>query len=733
MTHTALRSATAAWILTIPVAFITYSATAHATPTVRASAAGTFGRVLPQGDAASMIQQGHEALRRGDDAAALEKFRAAIASNPSNDEAWRIYKETDQAVWLRMLAKGGEYDQIARAFLAKATPGMGAYKKDAAAIEPLIADATGDDFGKRIQANAKLAGQHGPYAVQYLVGALGDAGNDDRRIRAMESAVQIGGSAVPPLVALLQNSDPTIRRSAIVALARLGDIRAKGRLAHLAESDGDNLVRAEAARAAEKMGAAAGSAVDALNAEALNYLRLHQEFVRPIDANTVVWDLVDGKLVDNAIPRALFGTEMARRAATSGTAAKAENAESVALLAMAHAEARVLAKSLPEDTGKVMAEKMPAINESLRLCGTAALMRGLEVAIELGDSRLACELIKELSDNAVHGDGATAAALVAAGMKSTNREVRISSAAAAASIDHHIAGRDDVAGLLGDGVGERVQRIAVVIDEDAGRRAALEAAFTGARWYVASCDTGITGLARIRRFAGCDVILISSSLKDIVAEQLIDDLRADDRTKTVPIVAIAGEKDVEGAKTRFGDKVKNVVAKFDGAAMDAAIEGAPMNPERMRAEELAALCATSIAHGPEVPSAVRGAVLAALADAAGGRADSVRIPAIHALGRFGGDAEQNVLAGVLGDGGASNAAKSAAGMALAAMGSRGMILNEGVFTALTKGLTGDADAGVRAACASALGRAKNMDAATRAKSLQAKQTAFTAGGAPAAN
>jgi CheY-like chemotaxis protein len=440
---------------------------------------------------------------------------------------------------------------------------------------------------------------------------------------------------------------------------------------------------------------------------------------------------VDGKLVDSPVPRAMFGVEMARRAALQSLAAKADNPRALGALAMAQAEGRLLINGLSEEHAKAMNEKLPAMNEELRLCGSGAIVHGLHMAIEMGDSRLACELIKEAADTTTPGDSHSAISLAEAAMKSMNREVRLSGAAAAAFICHKAAGREDIAKLLAEAVGERVQRIAVVIDENSERSHSLKSSFEGARWYAAASDSGISGLARIRRFPGCDVILISDSLKDITAEELITELRTDDRTKNVPIFALSTDKNVEGAKARFGDKVKGVLAKFDGAAMDAAVEGSKLNSERMRAEELASLAAMGLAHAAEIADGARADVLAACADAAGGRADTVRVPAIEVLGRFGGDAQQGALAGVLKSENASSVAKATAAMALSSLGARGVALNAETMNALEAALS-DADAGVRSSAATAIGRAPNLDAAARAALIARKQMPLTVGaGAPA--
>lgn len=677
-----------------------------------------------QGDAKEKMQEGLDQLRRGEDEKALETFRAILGSNPSNEDAWRIWREVDQAVFLRMLAKGGEYESIARALLAKATPSLRESRKDAEAIQALVEEAIGADFAKRQHAMAKLTGEHGAYTIQGLVGPLSDAGNDERRIRAMEVAYRMGGMGVPPLVALLDSEDPTARRSAIVVLARLKDPRALAPVASVGESDPDSIVKAEARRAALSMGWSGldGSSAEAWTAAATSYLRRHADFVRSTDANDVVWDLTSGKLVDSAIPPVLYGTEMARRAALRSLHARADNPRALGVLAMALAEIRTLAPGLTEEQQNALAEKRTAFDEALRLCGANALTTALSMALEVNDANLAIELLREIAATTTPGSPVPMG--VVAALRARSREVRLQAAVTACQIDPNQGMNPEIAKFLADGVGEKVQRIALVIDEMPERRGAFTQGFEEARWFVAPCDTALSGLARVRRFAGVDLIVVSASLRDLVAEEVIDELRADERTKGIPIVVAVEANAVEGATTRFGDRVKAVVAKFDAAAMDALVADAPMNPERMRAEELAAASATAIGHTPVMNEVVREVTLAALAEAAVGRADAVRIPALKALARFAGVNQQQDLASVLTDATASPAAKVAACNALAAVGVRNGAFSAEAQKALAAAAH-DADASVRIAAAGAMGRAPNLDAASREKALHARNVSLS--------
>jgi CheY-like chemotaxis protein len=468
-----------------------------------------------------------------------------------------------------------------------------------------------------------------------------------------------------------------------------------------------------------------GTSADLLTNEAVNYLRRQADYVRTMDPNNIVWDCVDGKLVDSAIPPALYGSEMARRSSLRAVGARADNPRALGLLAMAHCEAHSLLPGLTEEERKALADKAPALDEELRLCGPAALTTALAMALDANDANLSIELLREIA--AVTTPGSPVPVQVSAGLRAKSREVRLRAAVTACQIDPNQGSNPETAKLLADAVGEKVQRIALIVDELTERRLAFTGAFEKARWFAAPCDSALSGLARVRRFSGTDLIVVSASLRDLVAEQVIDELKADDRTKNVPIVVVAAESAVEGAKTRFGANVKSVVAKFDSAAMDALVDGAPMNPERQRAEQLASDAAKALGHAPTMGDAAREASLAALAEAALGRADVVRIPALRALARFGGVNQESAIAAVLTDATATPAAKAAACDAFAGIGSRGGSLSIETQKTLDAALA-DADAGVRAAAANAIGRSPNFDAAARARALAAKATSLSAFG-----
>ncbi|HKE00392.1 MAG TPA: HEAT repeat domain-containing protein, partial [Planctomycetota bacterium] len=118
-----------------------------------------------------------------------------------------------------------------------------------------------------------------------------------------------------------------------------------------------------------------------------------------------------------------------------------------------------------------------------------------------------------------------------------------------------------------------------------------------------------------------------------------------------------------------------------------------------------------------------------LGTAATSASDSVRLPALQALARFGGPKQQDAAASVLADKAAPAEVRSAAASALGGIAQRA---NDPLDEAARRALHGaleDADPTVRAAAANAIGRVPGIDPAERAKWLETKGVKLTTGAA----
>ena len=87
--------------------------------TVAAFLAALQGAALAQdaGGLAQQLKDGIDLLQRGDTAGANAKFRAVLAADPSNDEAYALVKSTSAKQILEMLKAKGDAAQVAERLL----------------------------------------------------------------------------------------------------------------------------------------------------------------------------------------------------------------------------------------------------------------------------------------------------------------------------------------------------------------------------------------------------------------------------------------------------------------------------------------------------------------------------------------------------------------------------------------------------------------------------------------
>ena len=84
---------------------------------------------------------------------------------------------------------------------------------------------------------------------RYALYGLGDANNDEKRVKYMHALTEMSTDVVLPLVAALATDDTYLRRNIALTLGHIGDPRAAAALTRTADVDSDAGVQ-EAARAA---------------------------------------------------------------------------------------------------------------------------------------------------------------------------------------------------------------------------------------------------------------------------------------------------------------------------------------------------------------------------------------------------------------------------------------------------------------------------------------------------
>ncbi|HET6205062.1 MAG TPA: HEAT repeat domain-containing protein [Planctomycetota bacterium] len=678
-------------------------------------------------DVRQLFNEGVELLRRGKDEEALKKFQDVLAADPTQDAAYQLWKETDQELWLKLLVKGGEFEKIGRRLSDLASLGQKEHKDDPAAIAALVDQLKGNSDGRR-QAVLKLASEHGAFAVPRLLQAAGNPDEPEFQVMAMHALIQLSGEAVLPLCEATRSDSAVLRRNVASILGRIGDRRALGCLRRLAESDPEASVKKAAGESLASMKAGPGSARDAFLEAGRRALGLEGGGMRAIDVSDVVWRWEGGSLTKYAVPRAFYAFELARGAFHDALAVDPSCADAVAGIAYAYAgqlasleSLRLSGADLSSLEGQAARVEEGAV--PLAAAGPSNLDGALQLARREKEGAVAQALIE-----AMGSAGAPSQAVLEA-LGDEDKRVRYAAAIAlgGAMPNGGVAGLEAVPGVLAAAVAEDVARIVHLIDENASRRKATVQALEKAGFFVVASEGGASGLARVRRFPGVDLIVLSASLANgkgdfSTTNMVIHDLKEDFRTAKTPILVLADAAKAERAKELFGSKVQQVVSAVDAPTAKEASAGG-MNADRERANSFAKAAAHVLAHLSPANYDLAGAA-GTVAAGLPTKMKEVVLPALHFLGAAGGGESVGACSTVLADPQRTPEERVASAHALGRLFSRG-VADPGAVDKLKAALK-DPDLGVRTAAAGALGRA-NLTGGDRAAILVETRADLKAG------
>lgn len=645
-------------------------------------------------DVKSTFDQGVELLARGRNEEALRAFQQVLAMEPTHEQAWELWTSTDHKVWLEILKAQGDLELVGKRMMGLVEAARRARRNDDASIKKLLGDLQVEDPVSRHAALRQLAADHGEYAVPYLLGWLGDSGNEERRITAIQALTAMH-DAVLPLHEALDSTDDFLRQGIVMVLERTKDPRSAGALTHTAKSDSSDVCRSLAQKALAAMGGNADP-VAAYTKLGDDYHMRRGNVLADYHWSEVVWSFADGRLSSTPTPAALYADAMAKKCFRRALALDAGHVPAHAGLARAHAGEIAAVEAARRAGADVSAWEPVAGNAAvaLGLGGAVAADAALASALDAGDGATAAVLVRALAEMSA----APTAAMVRA-MSSLDGAVQNEAVVALGNMSvwgKHRA-NPELVNALGAIASREVLRIAYVIDGDEARANATVAALRGAGMLVNHSASGIQGLALLRRMAGVDVVVVAERLSDITAHQIIHELKTESHLASAPVFVSAANAEEVG--NTFGDKVAGAFNAADLSAVTAAME-ANVGAERQRAETLAQQAADVLAKlggtGTDL-SGIAGQLVVAL-----GRADGVAVPAAYALVTAGNASHVGALSAVVADAGRSEGVRVAASHALTALFGRGVAAGDAAAI-LNAVVSSDSPLAVRKAAAQALG------------------------------
>jgi len=648
-------------------------------------------------DIEATFAEGVSLLQRGEDAQALAAFKKVLAADPSHEQAYELFKNTEHAIWLEILTKQGDFELVAKRLMGLASMGRNEHRNDPEAIRGLVGKLGTDDPITRRAAIRQLAAEHGPYAVPFLLPALADQGDEDRRVSAMQALTDMNTCVVPPLIAALDSGDAFLRRNVALTLGYIGDRRARGPLGAAAEADADEGVRQAAAKALDRMGGSGGAVAD-LVAAGHGYHMRRDDYLAPYQYSDVVWSMADGKLAGTPVRSELYPDELAKQACSKALALQPSSTAARAGLARAQASEVAILDSLQaagEDVGE-LADAVGTGSLKVQLAGAVAVDAALQASVQENDYATAGVLVDAAASLAAKPTAGLQAALAST---DAGLHARAAIAMGGMCLGGRAQSSPQLAADLGAIAGRAVVRLVLVVDANASRAQGLASALTAEGALVHVAGSGAQGLALLRRVAGLDAVVVADSLPDMTTVQVLDTAAADPRTSGAALLVVSD--DAEGTSEIMGDRIAGIVSGADGAGTVLEAMGGALNAERARADAYS-LQAAKVLSGLALAGRDISPALDDLASTLGPRPDAVAIPAANALGLAGGPSHVAPLVAVVSDAQASEdlrvACAKAAGSILARGGS-----SDGAAAALTAVVNSDAPLAVRSAAAAALG------------------------------
>ncbi|MHC4958593.1 MAG: HEAT repeat domain-containing protein [Planctomycetota bacterium] len=654
---------------------------------------------------------------------------------------------------LALIASGKEGANVVKAILDKASPVLPEKAFDEAELKKLIRTAvTAEDNTDRFEAQMTLSRVYGEFAVPGLVAYLSSSNTDYKVAAHIALSRRIGRDAVLPLIEALNAKDAGVRRMVATELGLIGDERALAALAEMAATEQDGAAKKEADTALGKLTqkytyAAGMSAADLWARLAKRYYAGDYAVLSYADRPMVVWSWAAGDLKRQPTPRHLYVLKLAEQACYKAMAADSSNTTASALLCRVLASEKMAADVIEasgsgDDLSNEFGAGLRDANGTIAAMGWDVLAEAVGGAIDDGDLAAAAHLLGVMpwvyADSEFGADSPVVRALGA-----TAANVRAAAAEAVLRFNgrRRITAFPDPAGFLGtlaQAGGKTVPRQILVVDANDARRNTVLTALNAAGYNAFDARSGSDGVVRALRFAGLDMVIMSTDLDDMEALAFISRLKDEDRTANVSVVVVGTSDQAadENWTNLYSGKAKATVGLPEGPGIateefNKVIAGSfgGDNPGataafRRSATVLDALAETD-AQNPLFPWNTITPTLVQMLGQDLPDDPPVRNNLLRAIGNIGDASAVGPLAQFFGATDNDNL-RAAAGMAIASVCNRGDVsLDDASFKALLKGTT-SASAGVRKAAFAALGSAKLVPA----QSMKVATTTRPGVGAP---
>ncbi|HYF00936.1 MAG TPA: HEAT repeat domain-containing protein, partial [Planctomycetota bacterium] len=182
----------------------------------------------------SLLQEATDLYKRGKNAEASSKFEEAFQMQPSSDQVYAFIKRAGEDLVAGMMnSTDRKMQDVGKRLFELAKPGEPLREKKETVLK-YVDDLKAEDFD-----TWRLAFWHlknfGPYAIRFVLPALGDAQQDRFRTRVMILLTEIGIDGSLAVIEALDSKNEVMRQNAAIVLGNVKDERAIPALKRLVE------------------------------------------------------------------------------------------------------------------------------------------------------------------------------------------------------------------------------------------------------------------------------------------------------------------------------------------------------------------------------------------------------------------------------------------------------------------------------------------------------------------
>lgn len=487
---------------------------------------------------------------------ALQYLKRILAANPGVPELAELNQEFGSAMFMRLRRDGRvqpEGQQLADRVLAAARQ----WSQDPTRLADLVRQLSDASAERRVAAMTDLSSA-GLAAVHPILVALGDAARSGEHPHLRQALVELGPAFAQPLLAVLESDDAALKSQIIEVLGRLESRPAIPLLIQPAvDGDQDSSVTDAARQALRRIVGAMPTRREAehfLEHEVRRLLELSAAPDRPGSVEVWQWDAAANQVVPLRVGAAEAAIVLAARLADDLFELDSENLDYRRLNLLTNLEAAKrlggLDQPLAQQPGTAQAQ---AAHAKAAAAGVAAVEDVLGEAIRqrsLGAAIGAAEVLGEIAGPELLSTYSASPSLLLDALRHSNRRLRFAAAMAIMKLDpqQRYAGSSFLVETLGNLASTTGQPRALVIHPREEFGQSLAGLLREVGYETDAVQTGHQALLAADRQPDYELVLISPDIDGPAYKEVVQLLRRNPRTASLPVGILARPEQLEAAR-----------------------------------------------------------------------------------------------------------------------------------------------------------------------------------------